>query len=231
MNKKLLIVTMSTFLTTELAYAQCGMAPSDNETCASIAEPAQNIAHCKQYMFPYSLCYINKSTGKAGKFQICHMCEDGYILTLDPDFVAMGCSNRNGGVYVCQPCSVAKTCDPNSEIEYDEDAWKDSWNGYQTNTWTECNTSTCTWEKRSKHRCAAGFYGSSSAIKENYIEGFGAMGMTGCTQCPMSATTKAGESDPGANETIQGCYLTESQGYDVTGVYQIVPAGSRCYYE
>ncbi len=230
MKKQVLIVTMSTLLATELVYARCDQAAPDTASCASILEPEQNIAHCKQYMFPYALCYTNY-LGQFKKFHICHECEDGYILTLNPEFAAMGCSQNDGGVYTCQPCSVVRACDPTTEIPYDADAWSDSWNGYQVNKWTECNTDNCTWEERSEYRCAAGFYGASSAIKENYIEGFGVMGMTGCTQCPFSSHATQGTSDPGDNETIQGCYLMEDEGYDFTGYYKIVPAGSRCYYE
>lgn len=232
MNKRVLIVTISTLLSAKLAYATiCGQAVSDNPACTAIAEPAQNIAHCANYMFPYSLCYTNNS-GQYKKFHICSECDDGYILTVNPDFTAMGCSNGvDASVYICQPCSVAKTCDPKSEIKYDANAWKDSWTGYQSNIWTECNTNTCTWNVRTEYRCSTGYYGTSSEIKENYIEGFGVMGMTGCTACPYSDHATLGTSDPGDNETIQRCYLTDDKACGVDGCYQIIPSGSRCYHD
>lgn len=231
MKKQFVVVTMSMLLTAEFGYANCLQQMPDEAHCAAISDPVQNIAHCGSYAFSFPLCYKN-AAGTYKKFNLCNKCEDGYILTLNPDFVAMGCDNSDGGVYVCQPCSVAKACNPNAGVEYNPDGWENSWTGYQSNSWTECNTNTCEWETRSKFRCAAGYYGNSAEITENYIEGFGVMGMNGCTRCPINSNaSKFGDSDPGENETIQGCYLTESEGYDVTGFYKIVPAGSRCYYE
>lgn len=231
MKTQILIASTIALIGMESAYSNCSQALPSTEQCTAIPEPAQNIAHCKNYTFPYSLCYTNNK-GTYKKFHICSTCEDGYILTLNSEFTAMGCDLGDGGVYTCQPCSVAKTCDPSSEIAYSPDSWYDSWVGYQSNSWTECNTGTCTWETRTKYRCAAGYYGISSAIKENYIEGFGVMGLSGCTRCPInSMASKYGESDLGNNDTIQNCYLVESESYDVSGHYTIVPPNSRCYYE
>lgn len=230
MKKQLVVVTMSMLLYAEFAYATCNQAMSDDSHCSAISDPAQNIAHCESYTFSFPLCYKNAS-GTYNKFNLCNKCEDGYILTLNPDFVAMGCDNSDGGVYVCQPCSVAKSCNPNAGVEYNPDGWKNSWTGYQSNSWTECNTNTCEWEAVTEYRCAAGYFGPSSGIKEKYIEGFGVAGLTGCSLCPLSNSAKYAQSDAGENETIEGCYMVEDEGYDFTGSYKIIPAGTPCYYE
>lgn len=232
MKKQVLRATMMTIVAIESANAaNCYQQLADESHCATITNPAQNIAHCESYMFPYPLCYSNAS-GMYKKFNLCSKCADGYILTLNPDFAAMGCSDGDGGVYVCQPCSVAKSCNPNDDarVDYDPDGYRNSWVGYQTNSWTECNTNTCKWERRAKFRCAAGYYGNSSAITENIIDGY-VMGMNGCTQCPYSSHATLGTSDAGENETIEGCYLVESEGWDFTGSYKIIPPNTRCYYE
>ncbi|MDE5615230.1 MAG: hypothetical protein K2I81_00140 [Alphaproteobacteria bacterium] len=231
MKTHILIASTFALMGIESAYSNCTEADYFGTQCTAITEPAQNIAHCKSYEFSHSLCYKNAS-GTHKKFHLCKECEDGYILTLNPDYTAMGCDKGDGGVYVCLPCSLAKTCDPHSEIEYDPDAWRDSWTGYQSNSYTECNTATCQWEKRTTYRCSAGYYGPGDGITENYVEGFGIMGLNGCTICPPNPfATQSGQSDVDDNATIQKCYLVEDIGYDFTGTYNIVPSGSRCYHD
>lgn len=226
MKKHILIATTLALLGMECAYSNCNQMSTEDELCASIPDPEQNIANCKSYMFPYPICYKN-AQGTRKKFYTCGECEDGYVLTLNPNFTAMGCDS--GSAYVCQPCSVVKACSPNSKPDYDPDAWRDSWKGYQINSYAECNTDTCEWESRAQYRCSAGYYGISDDITENYVEGFGVMGLNGCTLCPLTAAAQLGKSDAGDNETVLKCY-TDQDGTDVTGSFVLLPSGSRCYY-
>ncbi|MCM1295073.1 MAG: hypothetical protein NC311_05980 [Muribaculaceae bacterium] len=241
MKKQIIAGVILAVLTGTRAYAGCSAAGLEDSKCDTAAAPV-SIANCKSTMadsasgISYSFCYKNDS-GQYKKVYTCKECEDGYVRVPSHTLIEFGCNTSDiASMYSCQPCSVAKSCGHNDTgypETYDSDAWEDdTWYGYQHNNWVECDTSTCTWQKKTKYRCADGYYGESDKIVPNYIEGFGIMGINGCMQCPYNAlATKNGMSDAGNNETVQGCYLSEASGYDLTGTYKIVPEYARCYYD
>lgn len=200
------------------------------EQCADIAEPQKNIKNCKTYKFDFSICFAN-SYGTRKKFYSCGECEDGYVLVDDPNFINLGCEN-SGAINVCQQCSTAKKCSDSTMPE--ETDWKVTWTGYQVKTHPECNTSTCKWETKKEYRCADNYYGPSAGITENYIEGFGVMGMKGCSLCPPGSNGSVpldGLSEAGDNETIERCYLEGTKyNADFTGVFTLTSPDNRCYY-
>lgn len=59
MKKHILIATTLALLGMECAYSNCSQMSTEDEQCASIPDPEQNIANCKSYMFPYPICYKN----------------------------------------------------------------------------------------------------------------------------------------------------------------------------
>ncbi len=236
MKKQIIASTIVYLLMGAYAYAGCQMAGYEDSKCSTAASP-QAIANCKTMMSNdvgdvYHFCYKNDK-GQYKKVYTCLECKEGYILVPSHILIDFGCNESDiVSMWTCQPCSVVKACDPTTEIPYDADAWSDSWNGYQVNKWTECNTDNCTWEERSEYRCADGYYGERDKIVPNYIEGFGVMGINGCTRCPINAVATAyGMSVAGDNETIQRCYLSEAGGSDIFGVYKIYPEYAKCYHD
>lgn len=241
MKKTIIVTAIITVLTGGYAYAGCQQAGLEDSKCDTATSP-QAIANCKMMMsdsasgISYSFCYKN-DMGQYKKVYTCIACEDGYVLVPSQTLIDFGCNVSNiESIRTCQPCSTAKTCGPNDTEYpeyYDSDAWvNNTWPGYQHNTMVECDTSTCTWQTKTKYRCADGYYGESDKIVPNFFDGY-LMGFNGvCKQCPInSSATKYGLSDAGDNETVSGCYLSEASGSDFSGFYQIQPEYARCYYD